>query len=251
MTPLSNLLSLALLYVSLLFAIAWWFDRRSKMGASVHDVRLRPWVSALSLGVYCSSWTFYGAVGSSSAQPWSHAPVYLGPILLCLFGWPVLARLVHLGVRHRVTSIADYLGARYGKRQSLSMLVTAVATAAVLPYIGLQFRALDQAWSVMVADRGVPLTHDSSTTTLLIAVLLAAFTLLFGTRRLDGRERHPGVMNAIAVESLVKLLAFVAVAIFALVQLRGIALPGGSAPAFTAPDTTLLSADFLAHTLLS
>lgn len=251
MTSLSNLLSLALFYVSLLFAVAWWFDRRSQMGASVGDVRLRPWVYALSLGVYCSSWTFYGAVGSATAQPWSHAPVYLGPILLCLFGWPILARLVHLGVRHRVTSIADYLGARYGKRQSLSMLVTAVATAAVLPYIGLQFRALDQAWSVMVADRGVPLAHDSGSTTLLIAVLLAAFTVLFGTRRLDSRERHPGVMNAIAVESLVKLLAFIAVAIFALVQLRGVALPAGSAPAFPAPDVTLLSADFLAHTLLS
>jgi len=250
-TSLSNLLSLALFYVSLLFAVAWWFDRRSQIGASVGDMRLRPWVYALSLGVYCSSWTFYGAVGSSTAQPWSHAPVYLGPILLCLFGWPVLARLVSLGVRHRVTSIADYLGARYGKRQSLSILVTAVATAAMLPYIALQFRALDQAWAVMVADRGAPLAHDSGDTTLLIAVLLAAFTLLFGTRRLDGRERHPGVMNAIAVESLVKLLAFIAVAVFALVKLGSVTVPGGATPAFPVPQASLLSAEFLAHTLLS
>lgn len=251
MTSLTHLLSLALLYVSLLFAVAWWFDRRSQMGASVRDVRLRPWVYALSLGVYCSSWTFYGAVGSSTAQPWSHAPVYLGPILLCLFGWPILARLVRLGVRHRVTSIADYLGARYGKRQSLSMLVTAVATAAVLPYIGLQFRALDQAWAVMVADRGTPPADTGGDTTLLIAVLLAAFTLLFGTRRLDGRERHPGVMNAIAVESLVKLLAFIAVAVFALVKLGAVALPAEAPPAFPLPEASLFSAEFLAHTLLS
>lgn len=248
MSASGNLLILALVYVSLLFCLAWWTDRRSQSLPAGGSARLRPWVYALSLGVYCSSWTFYGAVGSTTAEPWSHAPVYLGPMLMCLLGWPVLRRLVRLGVRHRVTSIADYLGARFGKRQSLSILVTVAASLVVLPYIGLQFRALDQAWQVIASQRGLDGQYRGDTT-LLIATLLALFTVLFGTRRLDGRERHPGVMHAIAVESLVKLVAFIAVAVFALMLL--LRLPAPSQPVWPLPHSSTLSAEFLAHTLLS
>ena len=136
----SNLLSLALLYICLLFAVAWYADRNARRtGPAAGEIspstrpRLRGYIYALSLAVYCSSWTFYGAVGSATASPWSHAPIYLGPILLFLLGWPIIRRMLAVGSRHRVTSIADYIGARYGKRQSLAVLVTLVATAAVLP----------------------------------------------------------------------------------------------------------------------
>ena len=248
LTP-SNLLSLALIYVCLLFAVAWWADQRSSASSTADTgSRWRSWIYALSITVYCSSWTFYGAVGSATERAWSHAPIYLGPVLVFTLGWRVVRRLLAVGERHRVTSIADYISARYGKRQSLAWIVTLVAAAAVLPYIALQFKALAQAW---VSIGGGAVDAIGGDTALLTALVLAVFTILFGARRLDGRERHQGLMNAIAVESVVKLVAFVAVAALALSYLLG--LPEAGRPAlFPSLDWSLpSSADFLAQTLIS
>ncbi|WP_439106394.1 hypothetical protein [Congregibacter sp.] len=203
----SYLLSLAVLYICALFGLAWIVDRRADVSRPSGSPRRQALVYAMSLGVHCSSWTFYGAVGSATASPWSHAPIFLGPILVFILGWPMLRRLVRLGARHRVTSIADYFGARFGKRQKLSILVTVVATAAVLPYVALQFRALTQAWSIIAGDATGP-SLSPTDSGLAIAIVLGAFTVLFGARRLDGRERHRGMMSAIALESVVKLVAF-------------------------------------------
>ena len=255
MVSASNLLSLALLYVCILFAVAWYADRNTERAererrAPGRSPLWRGTIYALSLAVYCSSWTFYGAVGSATASPWSHAPIYLGPILLFLVGWPLIRRLLAVGARHRVTSIADYIGARYGKRQSLAVLVTLVATAAVLPYIALQFKALAQAWATVGGTTVAGVQGIGGDTALLVAIILAVFTILFGTRRLDGRERHQGMMTAIAVESLVKLVAFVAVALLAVSYLGDLpATPAGQA----APPSggTVLSSEFLARTFIS
>lgn len=261
----SNLLSLALLYICILFGVAWYADRiatqaGAQAGESGQRIRLfRWWVSAprargviyaLSLAVYCSSWTFYGAVGSATTSAWSHAPIYLGPILLFLFGWPLIRRLLAVGARHRVTSIADYIGARYGKRQSLAVLVTLVATAAVLPYIALQFKALAQAWTI-VGGTVQEVEVIGGDTALLVAIILAVFTILFGTRRLDGRERHQGMMTAVAVESVVKLAAFVAVAILAVTYLAGTPAGTLTESGSEALGEVDLSSDFFARTLLS
>ena len=245
----SNLLSLALLYICLLFAVAWFTDQRSDAAAQ-RGVRWLSWIYALSITVYCSSWTFYGAVGSATAVPWSHAPIYLGPILLFTLCWPVIRRLLQVGERHRVTSIADYIGARYGKRQALASIVTLVAAAAVLPYIALQFKALAQAWSI-IGGETVEVEAIDGDTALLTAIILAVFTILFGTRRLDSRERHQGVMTAIAVESLVKLVAFCAVAALAAAYL--LKLPEEATPAAGQPSllSLPLTPDFAAQTLIS
>ena len=261
----SNLLSLALLYVCILFGVAWYADRLATQAAaqggdSGRYIRLFRWqlsgsrvrgvIYALSLAVYCSSWTFYGAVGSATASAWSHAPIYLGPILLFLFGWPLIRRLLAVGARHRVTSIADYIGARYGKRQLLAVLVTLVATAAVLPYIALQFKALAQAWTIVggTVQEVEAIGGDSA---LLVAIILAVFTLLFGTRRLDGRERHQGMMTAVAVESVVKLAAFIAVAMLAVLYLVDVPEAALADSRSEALGEVELSADFFARTLLS
>ncbi|GAB5414888.1 MAG: PAS domain-containing hybrid sensor histidine kinase/response regulator [Congregibacter sp.] len=246
----SYLLSLAVAYVGALFFLAWFVDRRSDAGKTWHSPRLRSAVYALSLGVYCSSWTFYGAVGSATASPWSHAPIYLGPILLFLLGWPIIKRLGDIGRRHRVTSIADFLGARFGKRQSLSMLVTLVATAAVLPYIALQFRALTQAWLAM-SPQPAGVGFSASDSGLAIAILLAIFTLLFGTRRMDSRERHQGMIAAVAMESLVKLFAFACVAVVAW-QVLG-SVPGARESLWAGSDLREVeySADFFTRILIS
>tara|TARA_R110002110_G_scaffold406421_1_gene626478 strand:- start:312312 stop:315854 length:3543 start_codon:yes stop_codon:yes gene_type:complete len=256
----SNLLSLALLYVCTLFAVAWYADRQAIAAAgasrsSRHTLGLRAEnfrgvIYGLSLAVYCSSWTFYGAVGSASASAWGHAPIYLGPILLFVFGWPLIRRLLAVGARHRVTSIADYIGARYGKRQSLAVLVTLVATAAVLPYIALQFKALAQAWTI-VGGSSEGVEAIGGDTALLTAIILAVFTILFGTRRLDGSERHQGVMAAIALESVVKLVAFIAVAVLALSYLAKLPQETAAPQSIVQSESFTLSADFLARTLIS
>jgi Na+/proline symporter/signal transduction histidine kinase/CheY-like chemotaxis protein len=250
----SNLLSLALLYICILFAVAWYADRsagREAVGKlPTRSPLWRGTIYALSLAVYCSSWTFYGAVGSATESAWSHAPIYLGPILLFLLGWPVIRRMLKVGARNRVTSIADYIGARYGKRQPLAVLVTMVATAAVLPYIALQFKALAQAWTI-VGGSSEEVEAIGGDTALLVAIILAVFTILFGTRRLDGRERHQGVMTAIALESLVKLVAFIAVASMALHYLWSLPEQTLLANSSQALGEISLSADFLARTLIS
>ena len=246
----SNLLILALCYVCILFAVAWYADRNADRGIAPRSSLTRGTVYALSLAVYCSSWTFYGAVGSAAESPWSHAPIYLGPILVFLFGWPLIRRLLAVGARHRVTSIADYLGARYGKRQSLAVLVTLVATAAVLPYIALQFKALAQAW-IIVGGTAVEVEAIGGDTALLAAFILSVFTILFGARRLDGRERHRGLMTAVAVESLIKLLAFTAVAVLSIAYLLQTPPDPGPATTATGQGPLLLSSDFLARTLIS
>lgn len=247
----SNLLSFSLVYIVLLFAIAWRVDRSTS--SRLRWQRKPHWrgvIYALSLAVFCSSWTFYGAVGSAAETPWGHVPIYLGPILLYLFGWPLIQRLLAVGERYRVTSIADYISARFGKHQGLAVLATLVAAAAVIPYIALQFRALAQAWSI-VGGAEAPLQEIGFDTALFTAILLAVFTILFGARRLDGQERHQGMMAAVAVESLVKLLAFLFVAMLALNYL------------WQLPDNDALSAasdklrhipftgDFIAQTLIS
>jgi len=260
----SNLLSLALIYICILFGVAWYADRVARatagqgetgkfvrlFGIDFRATRVRGLIYALSLAVYCSSWTFYGAVGSATASAWSHAPIYLGPILLFVFGWPLIRRLLAVGERHRVTSIADYIGARYGKRQPLAVLVTIVAAAAVLPYIALQFKALAQAWTT-VGGTAQEVEAIGGDTALLVAIILAVFTILFGTRRLDGRERHQGMMTAVAVESVVKLLAFIAVAVLALSYLSDLPTASLAEHGSNALGEVSLSADFFARTLLS
>lgn len=206
-----TLLILALMYIGLLFVVAWAADRRRQLSQVSRSL-----IYALSLAVYCSSWTFYGAVGSATSVPWSYLPIFLGPTFLFVLGWPLVKRLLDAGARHQVTSIADYMGARYGKRPLLAMLVTFVATAAVLPYIALQLKAVVQTWQILARGQYVDSGADTS---FIVAAILALFTVLFGTRRIDGRERHQGVMTAIALESLVKLLAFMLVALLALFYL--------------------------------
>lgn len=183
------LATLGIAYIFVLFLVAWLADRRVEAGRSLLSGKtMRGLVYALSLGVYCSSWTFYGAVGTANTSAWAHAPIYLGPILLMILAWPVFKRLVDTRRKQRVTSLADYLSARFGKRPSLALIVTVVAVAAVVPYIALQFKALAQAWQMInVHFAGQTFQKLDTQSVPLIAGLLAIFTVLFGAR---GRERQ-------------------------------------------------------------
>lgn len=204
-------------YLGVLFAIAWYADRRADAGRSLIS---NPMVYALSLGVYCTTWTFYGSVGRAVASGIGYLPIYLGPTLLFALAGFILVKMIRVAKANRITSIADFVASRYGKSQFLGGLVTVIAVVGVVPYIALQLKAVSNSFAIlssypeiiMPAMSGtVPLFQDSA---LYVALILAAFTILFGTRHLDATERHEGMVAAIAVESIVKLVAFLAVGIF-------------------------------------
>lgn len=206
------LLLVSLLYVGLLFVVAYAGDRRPLYP---RQPRLRPIVYSLALAVYCSSWTFYGAVGTAAREGLGYLPIYLGPILLFVFGFGLLRRLVLVARQRNITSIADFIGARFGKSHGLAALVAIIAVIAVVPYLALQFKAVAMSYAVL-GDLGVPGAPQFGDAALWCAILLATFSILFGTRTIDATEHHHGMMLAIAVESLIKLVVFIALAGYAL-----------------------------------
>lgn len=204
-------------YVALLFGIAHHGDRRHARAVDEgRTPRLQPWVYSLALGVYCTSWTFYGAVGRAAASGWDFLPIYLGPLLVFVFGAPLLAKVIAVSKRHNITSIADFIGARYGRHQPLAMLATFIAVVGVVPYIALQLKAVAFGFEVLASP--LALTTDSTQgfadTALVIAGLLAIFAVLFGTRQVVSSESHHGMVLAIAFESVIKLGAFLAVGLY-------------------------------------
>lgn len=205
-------LVLVCLYGGLLFAIAWLAER---YGHRLRQPWWRPLVYTLSIGVYCSSWTFLGAVGQAVEDGWNFLPIYLGPILLVLFGWPFLRRLLIVSSRNKVTSIADFIGSRYGKNQRLAAIVTLVLVVGTLPYIGQQLRGVGIAWSALYGSVDSGGAFDSWSS-LIAALVMAWFAIVFGTRVLDGPNRYRGLVTAVAAESVVKLVAFVVVAMLAI-----------------------------------
>jgi Na+/proline symporter/signal transduction histidine kinase/ActR/RegA family two-component response regulator len=239
------LLLVSLLYVGLLFVVAYAGDRRPLYP---RQPRLRPIVYSLALAVYCSSWTFYGAVGTAARDGLAYLPIYLGPILLFVFGFGLLRRLVQVVRQRNITSIADFIGARFGKSHGLAALVAVIAVIAVVPYIALQFKAVAMSFGVLGGVRHGMVTAGGIDSAMWCAALLAVFAILFGTRSIDATEHHHGMMLAIALESLIKLLAFVALAGYALWQGPGLA------STVQLPVTQLghgLSPGFLAQTMLA
>ncbi|XEI32005.1 hybrid sensor histidine kinase/response regulator [Aeromonas veronii] len=206
------LIGLSLTYLGLLFLIAFVADKYKR-----HRMTGQPLLYSLSLAVYCTSWTFFGTVGQASESPWSPVPIYLGPMLVFLFGWRLLARLILVAKREHITSIADFIAARYGKSQRLAMVISLIAIMGILPYLVLQLKAIVTGLDLLMANSGgISPTSNTSELALGVTLLLALFSILFGTRHLDATEHHRGMVVAIAFESVVKLLAFIAVGGFAL-----------------------------------
>jgi len=229
-------------YLGCLFGIAFYGDRHR---IYTNQRQLRPYIYALALGVYCTSWTFFGAVGSAVRDGWGYLPIYLGPALVFLFALPFMERLVEIGRAHKVSSIADFIASRFGKSRSLAVLVSVIALAAAIPYIALQYKAVAASIDVLttVAVVHVPWYRD---TALAVALIMALFAVLFGARRVDATRHREGLMLAIAFESLLKLLAFVAVGVFACLQLRGHAW---LLPARLANSSTLFNGNELMSTV--
>ncbi|MFA7292885.1 MAG: sensor histidine kinase [Rhodocyclaceae bacterium] len=212
----SVVIAVSFLYLALLFAVAYWGDKRADAGRSIIA---NPTIYALSMAVYCTTWTYYGSVGRAAVTGVGFLPIYLGPTLVMTLGGFLLLKMIRTAKANRITSIADFIASRYGKSQLLGGLVTIIAVVGIVPYISLQLKAvaisydLIAGYPALVSPAGGhgPILAD---TTLYIALILAAFTILFGTRHLDATERHEGMVAAVALESVVKLVAFGAVGLF-------------------------------------
>ena len=203
--------AVAISYLCVLFAVARWGDRRADAGRSVIA---NPTIYALSMAVYCTAWTFYGSVGRATANGIDFVAIYLGPTLAGVLWWHVTRKMLRISKANRITSIADFVAARYGKSPLLGGLVAVVALIVITPYIALQLKAVSASVDVLAhagSDRGGGILGD---TAFYVAALMAAFAILYGTRHIDATERHEGMVAAIAFESIVKLAAFLAVGLF-------------------------------------
>ncbi|MGN7098476.1 hybrid sensor histidine kinase/response regulator [Brevundimonas diminuta] len=207
-------LALTAFYMAALFGIAWWYERpqiKARRGM------LGPSLYALSLAIYCTSWTYYGAVGTAARDGWEYLPIYVGPIVGLTLLLPLWRRIASAARRENVGSMADFISSRYGKSPALGAAVAGVAILGSVPYIALQLKSLSMAGEMITA--GTPVAGSESLTVLVMAAVLAGFAILFGARRPDLTEHNRGLIQAIGIESIVKLAALLAVAVFAVVLL--------------------------------
>jgi Na+/proline symporter/two-component sensor histidine kinase len=210
------ILLVSLSYLGTLFAIAYYADWRSDRGKSVIS---NPYVYTLSIAVYCTAWTFYGSVGRAVETGIGFMPIYLGPTLMAALWWFLLRKMIRIAKVYRITSIADFLASRYGKSSLIGGLVTIIAVVGIMPYISLQLKAVSTSYTVMLHYPDLAMIQEHKTSlwndnAFSVAMIMAAFAILFGTRHIDATERHEGMVAAIAFESVIKLLAFSAAGIF-------------------------------------
>ncbi len=217
--------TISLLYFGLLFAVAYYADKRRAAGRSIIS---NSYIYSLSLAVYATSWTFYGSVGRAATTGLDFLPIYLGPTLIALAWWFVLRKMVRISKEQNIVSIADFISSRYGKSALLGAVVTIFTVIGITPYIALQLKAVAHTFDILTLT---PLTAGTGVrflpplpwldTAFILALILGLFGVLFGARHLDASERHEGLVAAIALESLVKLLAFLAVGIYVTYGLFG------------------------------
>ncbi len=217
MLATETVIFVSLCYIGLLFGIAYYGDKRADTGRSIIS---NPYIYALSLAVYCTAWTFYGSVGLAASAGPAFLTIFIGPTLMAALGWLVVKKIVRISKVHRITSIADFIGSRYGKSMTLGGVVTVIAVLGIIPYISLQLKAISSSFLLIKQYPSLaPLPspgaiHLWNDTTFYVALLLALFAILFGTRNLEATERHEGLVAAIAFESIIKLVAFLVVGIF-------------------------------------
>ncbi len=218
MIPVSIVALTSVLYFGILFGVAYYADRQRLRGRSLID---NPTVYSLSLAVYCTSWTFYGSVGRAATTGIDFLAIYLGPTLIAFSWWFLLRKIVRISKEQNITSIADFISSRYGNAPLLGAIVTIFAVLGIMPYIALQLKAVARTFDLLV----YPFTNGSVMhvlpkfdlhfdSALVVAIILGLFGVLFGARHLDTSERHEGLVAAIALESLVKIVAFVAAGLF-------------------------------------
>jgi Na+/proline symporter/signal transduction histidine kinase len=198
-------------YIGLLFVVASYGDRLSPAQRGRAGGLIYP----LSLAIYCTSWTFFGSVGSATRTNIDFLAIYAGPILMIGLCTPLLRRVIRLAKAQNITSIADFIGARYGKSQAVAATVALIAIIGSVPYIALQLKAVASSLETILSEdeafSKIPIIGDIA---LMVTLAMAAFAVLFGTRHSDATEHQHGLMLAVATESIVKLVAFITAGAF-------------------------------------
>ncbi|WP_163846242.1 ATP-binding protein [Pseudooceanicola aestuarii] len=220
MASLNVLVAVCLVYVAILFLVAFWAERAARRGQG--SWFRSPAVYTLSLSIYCTAWTFYGAVGYAARSGLEYLTIYIGPSLVMIGWFWALRKIVRIGRSQRITSVADLISSRYGKSNLLAVFVTLIAVVGTTPYIALQLQSVTQSFAIFAAaDPTTPDLEKSQFSAFWVATGLAFFTVIFGTRNLDVNERHNGVVMAIALEAVVKLCALLAVGVYVVWGLGG------------------------------
>ncbi len=201
-SPLTVLLAI-LIYMSLLFLLALKVEREAAAGRNRGN---NPFIYSLSLAIYCTAWTYYGSVGSVVSSGMLFVTTFLGSILAITLWWIILRKMVRIKNTHRITSIADLISSRYGKSRALAALATVMALVGVTPYLGIQLKSVNTTFNLLTSGGSFLEGHISD----LVVAMMIAFTIAFGVRRIDPTERHQGIVTAVALESVVKLAAFLA-----------------------------------------
>jgi len=207
-------------YFSLLFLIAFYAEKRERQKKSI--VR-NPYVYALSLAVYCTAWTYFGSIGRAATNGYGFLPIFLGPTVLAPLWIFFLRKIIRISKAQRINSIADFISARYGKASMPGIVATIIAVFGIIPYISIQLKGIAFCFDILTGQAGkdtteIPFYEDSA---LYIAIALAVFSILFGTRNVDPNERHEGLVAAIAFESIFKFVAFIAAGIFIVYGIYG------------------------------
>ncbi len=203
------LISIIIVYLALLFLIAFWAEKNSK-SKWVNN----PYIYVLSLAVYCSAWTYYGSVGIASQSGISFLTIYLGPVISLPLWILVMRKIIRISKQHKISSIADFISLRYGNNRFLGALVTLICVFAIVPYISLQLKAISETFEIITDETSYISTSILDDSTFYIAVLLAVFVAFFGTQATDASQRRKGIMTTVAVESVLKLAFFLIAGIY-------------------------------------
>ncbi|MEQ8225238.1 MAG: histidine kinase dimerization/phospho-acceptor domain-containing protein, partial [Candidatus Eremiobacterota bacterium] len=198
-------------YMVLLFFMAMGVEKKFAAQSGIVNNAL---VYSLSLTVYCTTWAYYGSIGKAATSGMLFVTFFLGPTLAFILGWVILRKLIRIKTARKITSIADFISARYGKSQLIAAIVTSIALIGISPYIALQLKSLISTFKIITASNNPDILWLQNHTGIIIVVTLITFTILFGVRRLDPTERHPGIIFIIAVEAIVKLVVFLIAGIF-------------------------------------
>lgn len=211
----------AFAYLLLLFAVASYGDRRARRNEIA--AKGRPLVYALSLAIYCTSWTYFGGVGLAAERGLEFTGIYIGPILMFTLGMPLIRRIVRLAKTEKLTSVADFVAARYGKNPAVAAIVALISLVGAIPYIALQLKAVSSSVATMIdtSDYGIGSGENFVDLPLLVTLFLACFAIVFGTRHTDATEHQDGLILAIAMESVVKLVAMLTVGVYIVFVLFG------------------------------
>lgn len=245
MTSVWQLVVISLLYICTLFLVAWYGDRRAYKGKPIHNSGA---VFSLSLAVYCTSWTFYGAVGQAATSGWMFMTIYIGPIVVLLFFSRFLKKIIHIAKEKRLTSIADFIGNRYGRDHTLAIIITLVAILGVIPYVALQLKAIATTFELVthpldqLPPSNIVFWKD---TAFHISWIMAAFVIIYGTRDIDASEQHPGMILAVAFESIVKLIAILVIGVWVVFYLYDQPLEFLDLAQHTIPEHVLFNSDII------